>query len=113
MNFYEVVFIVKHDASASHIESVTQDIASVINEAGGSVMKTEFCGLRTLAYQIKKSKKGHYILLSVSCPPDAVIELERRLRINEDIIRSLIVKVDKPDSNPSALMRKSAHDAQS
>jgi small subunit ribosomal protein S6 len=112
MSFYEVIFIVKHDASASHIESVTQEIAAVVKESEGEVMKTEFCGLRTLAYQINKSKKGHYVLLSISCLPSVVKEMERRLRINEDIIRSLIVKVDRPDGNPSALMRKSAYDTQ-
>jgi small subunit ribosomal protein S6 len=112
MSFYEIVFIVKHDASASHVESVTQEVASIIGECGGEVAKTEFCGLRNLAYQIRKNRKGHYVLLSVTCSPGSITELERRLRINEDIIRSLIVRVDKLDSNPSALMKRSVRDAQ-
>lgn len=112
MNFYEVVFIVKQDASASHVESVAQECVSLIKEHSGDVTKTEFCGLRTLAYPIKKNKRGHYVLLNVASEKDGIIEFERRLRLNEDILRFLIVKVEKLDNNPSALMRRSFKDSQ-
>jgi small subunit ribosomal protein S6 len=110
MKFYEVVFIVKHDASASHVERVAQECASVVKDGGGDVTKTEFCGLRYLAYPIKKSKRGHYVLLNIICPPNTVKELERRMKLNEDIIRSLIVRVEKLDNEPSALMKRSFRD---
>ena len=106
MNFYEAVFIVRQEASSSHVESVAQDIISVVKGFGGDVTKTEFCGLRTLAYPINKCKKGHYVLLNLVANADAIKEIERRFRINEDVIRSLIVKVDKLDNTPSALMKK-------
>ncbi len=106
MNFYEVVFIVKQDASASHVESVAQECVSIIKEHGGEITKTEFCGLRNLAYPIKKNKRGHYVLLNIASEGNGVIELERKLRINEDILRFLIVKVEKLDNNPSALMKR-------
>ena len=110
MNFYEAVFIVRQEASSSHVESVAQEAVSVIKELGGDVSKTEFCGLRNLAYPISKCKKGHYVLLNLVSNAEGVKELERKFRLNEDIIRFLIVKVDKLDNNPSALMKRNFKD---
>lgn len=106
MNFYETVFIVRQEASSGHVESLAQDVVSVVKAHGGDVTKTEFCGLRTLAYPIKKCKKGHYVLLNVVANAECVKELERRFRLNEDIIRFLIIRVDRLDNNPSALMKR-------
>ncbi|MDR0942658.1 MAG: 30S ribosomal protein S6 [Holosporales bacterium] len=108
MNFYEAVFIVKSDASPSHVESVSNAMVSTVKEFGGEITKTEFHGLRQLAYPIKKNKKGHYVLLNIISNSDGIAELERKFRLNEDVIRFLIVKVDKLDNNPSALMQKPA-----
>lgn len=110
MNFYEIVFIVKQDASASHVESVAQEMATVIKDHEGEVTKTEFCGLRNFAYPINKSRRGHYILLNVIGTAAGIQEVERKMRLNEDIIRFLIVKVEKLDNNPSALMRRNFKD---
>ena len=110
MNFYEAVFIVRQEASSSHVESVAQEAVSIIKDLGGDITKTEFCGLRTLAYPISKCKKGHYVLLNLVANAEGVKELERRFRLNEDIIRFLIVKVDKLDNNPSALMKRNFKD---
>jgi small subunit ribosomal protein S6 len=107
MNFYEAVFIIKQDASSSHVEMVAQEFISLIKEHGGDVTKTEFCGLRYLAYPIKKCNRGHYVLLNIAIESsEAVKELERKFRLNEDVIRFLIVKVDKLDNNPSSLMKR-------
>ncbi len=108
MNFYEVVFIVKQDASASHVEQVANGYISAIKENGGEVTKTEFCGLRYLAYPIKKNKRGHYVLLNVAIESDKLQILERKL--DEDILRSLMVKVEILDNNPSALMKRNYKD---
>lgn len=110
MNFYEAVFIVRQDASSSHVESVAQEAISVIKEFGGDVSKTEFCGLRNLAYPISKSRRGHYVLLNLIANADGIKELERKFRLNEDIIRFLTVKVEKLDNNPSALMKRNFKD---
>ncbi|MDR0744344.1 MAG: 30S ribosomal protein S6 [Holosporales bacterium] len=110
MNFYEAVFIVRQDASASHVEAVTQEAVSIIKDNGGEVAKTEFCGLRNLAYPIKKYKRGYYVLLNISIDSNGIKELERKLKLNEDICRFLIVKVEKLDNNPSALMRRTIRD---
>ncbi|MDR1034392.1 MAG: 30S ribosomal protein S6 [Holosporales bacterium] len=110
MRFYETVFIVKQDASSSHVESVAQEIVEVIKEQGGEVTKTEFCGLRYLAYPIKKNRRGHYVLLNIVIEPTGIKEIERKLRLNEDIIRFLTVSTEKLDNTPSALMRRNMRD---
>jgi small subunit ribosomal protein S6 len=112
MKFYETVFIVKQDASSGHVESVAQEIVSVVKSQGGEVTKTEFCGLRYLAYPINKNRKGHYVLLNIAMNPSGVQELERKLRLNEDIIRFLTVNIESLDNNPSALMRRNPKDGQ-
>jgi small subunit ribosomal protein S6 len=110
MSFYEIVFIVKQDASASRVEQITNEYIAVVKEHGVDVTKTEFCGLRYLAYPIKKNRSGHYVLLNVALGQGYVKELERRLTLNEDVLRSLIVKVEVLDNNPSTLMRRSYKD---
>ncbi len=106
MRYYETVFIARQDVTSSQVESVTQHYTSVIKEHGGEVTKTEFCGLRPLAYPIKKNKKGHYVLLNIAVKPEGLAEVERQMKINEDILRYLSVRVDELDNNPSALMQQ-------
>ncbi|MDR1365255.1 MAG: 30S ribosomal protein S6 [Holosporales bacterium] len=113
MRFYEVVFIVRADASSSHVGAVTESVIATVKEYGGEITKTEFCGLRYLAYPIKKNKSGHYVLLNVALSQEGVAELERRLTLNEDIIRFLVVRVDVLDNNPSALMRRNTRESRS
>lgn len=104
-NFYEIVFIVRQDATSGLVESIAAEVTKIIKDSSGDVTKTEFCGLRQFAYPIKKNKKGHYVLLNASCEGNVISEIERRLRINESVLRYLTVKVEKLDNNPSALMQ--------
>lgn len=106
MNFYEIVFVVRQDATASQVESLAKDYTKIIKDHKGEVSKTEFSGLRLLAYPIKKNRKGHFVLLNIACTPGAVQEVERLMRLNENIIRYLTVRVDALDPNPSALMQQ-------
>lgn len=106
MRYYETVFIVRQDATSSQVENMTQHFTSIIKSHQGEVTKTEFCGLRPLAYPIKKNKKGHYILLNIACSVEGVTEMERQMKLNEDILRYLSVRVDSLDNNPSALMQR-------
>jgi small subunit ribosomal protein S6 len=103
--FYEIVFIVRPDATSTLVESIAGEVTGIINDGGGCVTKTEFCGLRQFAYPIKKNKKGHYVLLNISADGAVVAEIARKLRINENVLRHLIVYVDSLDNNPSALMQ--------
>lgn len=105
MKLYETIFIVRQDASTSQVESLAHQFAGILSQNGGSVLNTEFCGLRSLAYRIKKNRKGHYVLMDIASPAPALHEMERQIRLNEDVIRLLTVSVDKHGPRPSALMQ--------
>ena len=110
MPFYENVFVARQDLSAQQVEAMGDALSQVIETAGGKVTKKEYWGLRTLAYRIKKNRKGHYMLLNVDAPAPAIAEAERTLRINEDVLRFLTVKVEALEEGPSAMMRRSRDD---
>lgn len=105
MAFYETVFIARQELSAAQVETLAASLTDIITKGKGEVTKTEFCGLRTLAYSIKKNRKGHYVLFNSDAPPLTIKEMERKMHLNEDILRFLILKLDKLDSNPSPLMQ--------
>jgi small subunit ribosomal protein S6 len=105
MAFYESVFIARQDIAAPQVETLTENITKIIEGEGGSVQKTEYWGLRSLAYRIKKNRKGHYVLLNVDSPASAIAEMERQMRINEDVLRYMTIRVDELEEGPSAIMR--------
>jgi small subunit ribosomal protein S6 len=102
---YETVFIVRPDVSAQHVDGMAGNFAAIVGEGGGSVSKTENWGLRSLAYRVKKNRKGHYVLLNIDAPAAAISEMERNMRIDEDIVRYLTVRVDELEDGPSIVMR--------
>lgn len=106
MPFYENVFIARQDLTQAQVDALTESFATIVTERGGEVKKRETWGLRNLSYRIRKNRKGHYVLLNLDAPPAAVQELERNMRLNEDIIRFLTVKVDELEEGPSAVMQK-------
>ncbi len=105
MALYETVFIVRPDVSAQHVDGMAGNFAAIVGEGGGSVSKTENWGLCSLAYRIKKNRKGHYVLMNIDAPPAAIGEMERNMRIDEDIVRYLTVRVDALEEGPSIVMR--------
>jgi small subunit ribosomal protein S6 len=105
MGFYECTFIVRQDVSIQEANRVADRFANMVVSGGGQVVKKEYWGLRTLAYEIKKNKKGHYVMLGIKAEPAIVKELERTLKINEDIIKYLTVKCDTLDDKPSFMMQ--------
>lgn len=105
MALYESVFIARQDIAAPQVEALTESFTKIIKDEGGSVEKTEYWGLRSLAYRIKKNRKGHYILMNLDTPPSAVAEMERQMRINEDVLRYMTVRVDELEEGPSVIMR--------
>lgn len=106
MPFYESTFIARQDLSRQDITKLTESMSAIVAQGGGKVVKDEYWGLRNLAYKINKSRKGHYIMLSVDAPAPAVKEMERNLRHNEDVIRQLTIRVDAIDDAPSAMMQQ-------
>ena len=110
MPLYEHVFLARQDISAQQVEALLQSFRSILEERGGSVGKTEYWGLKSLSFRIKKNRKAHYALMNIDAPHEAVAELERQVRLSTDIIRFLTVKVDEHDAAPSAMMRRSDRD---
>src|SRR5215471_3081119 len=111
MALYENVFIARQDVPATQVETLTNQFAELVAAQGGTVQKKEYWGLRSLAFRIKKNRKGHYTLLNIDAPAAAVKELERTMSINEDIIRFLTVRVDALEEGPSAIMQRSSEKA--
>jgi small subunit ribosomal protein S6 len=108
MALYENVFIARQDVPATQVETLTNQFAELVTAQGGTVSKKEYWGLRSLAFRIKKNRKGHYTLLNIDAPSAAVKELERTMSINEDIIRFITVRVDALEEGPSAIMLRTA-----
>ncbi len=110
MPLYECVFIARNDVTQQQVDAIADQMAGILAEQGGEVRKREYWGLRGLAYRIKKNRKGHYMLLGVSTEPPALLEVERQLRLNEDVLRSLTIRVEAIDEAPSAILAKRGDD---
>jgi small subunit ribosomal protein S6 len=105
MPYYESVFIARQDVSASAAETLADKFADILKTNGGSVSKREYWGLRPLAYRIKKNKKGHYFLFNTDAPPQAIQEMERYMRLDEDVLRFLTLRIEEIDETPSIMMQ--------
>lgn len=106
MPLYEHVFLARQDVSQQQVEAMTKEYSDVITELGGKVTKTEYWGLKGLAFKIKKSRKAHYSLLNIEAPAAAVTEMERRMSLSTDVIRFLTLRMEELESEPSVMMRK-------
>jgi small subunit ribosomal protein S6 len=110
MPFYENVFIARQDISSNQVEGLAETFATIIGENGGQVTKREFWGLKNLTYRMKKNRKGHYVLFNIDAPAAAVHEMERNMRINEDVLRYLTVRVEELEEGPSAMLQSRHRD---
>ncbi|MCZ7593626.1 MAG: 30S ribosomal protein S6 [Hyphomicrobium sp.] len=110
MPLYEHVFLARQDVSNAQVEALTKEYTDLIEQGGGKVTKSEYWGVKSLAYKIKKSRKAHFSLLNIDAPPAAVAEMERRMGLSAEIIRFLTVKVDEHETEPSVMMRKGDRD---
>lgn len=110
MPFYETVFIARQDLTDSQVKALTEQFSKIITDAKGKIHKTEFWGLRNFAYKINKARKGHYVLLELDTEPAALHEMERQMRLNEDIVRHLTIREEKLSDGPSVIMDKSGRD---
>ena len=105
MRLYECVIIGRQDVSSGHVEELVNNFCSIIEKDGGSIKKREYWGLRSLAYRIKKNRKGHYILLNFETSPKILKEFERVMGLNEDILRFMTIVIDAVEENPSVMMQ--------
>ena len=103
MPLYESTFIARPDISSQQVDGLAEQFREILTEAGGEIAKTEYWGLRSLAYRIKKNRKGHYYFMNIDAPPEAIDAMEHTMRINEDVIRYLTVRVEEHDPNPAPL----------
>ena len=106
MAFYELVYIVRPDVATNQVENVAKKFAEIIKNQGGNVIKTEQWGLKSLAYRVKKHRKGYYTMIAMEANGDIVNEVERNLRINDDVIRFLTVSVEEVSKEPSVQMQQ-------
>ena len=102
MSLYEHVFICRQDISQQQVETLTENLTAILTEQGGSIEKTEYWGLRSLAYRVKKNRKGHYSLLNITADHTAISEMERQMSLNDDILRFMTIRVEEHDVEPSA-----------
>jgi len=108
MPLYECVFIARQDISSAQAEQLTSDFSEIITNMGGEIKNTESWGLRSLAYKIKKNRKGHYVLLHIEAPSDAILEMERQMRLNEDVLRYMTLRLEElPEGQSAILLAKS------
>lgn len=105
MSLYELVFIIRQDISSNDVDRITDEFTKIITENGGSFKKSEYWGLRNLAYEIDNNKKGHYTLLGFEASHAAVLELERKIKLSEDVIRYMTLSVDAISNEPSAILK--------
>ncbi len=110
MPLYEHLFLARQDVSGPQVDTLVEQFKGVIEQAGGSVPKVESWGLKSLAYRIRKNRKAYFTLMNFDAPAAAVAEVERQERLNEDVIRSLTIKVDELEEGPSAMMQKRDRD---
>jgi small subunit ribosomal protein S6 len=106
MALYEHVMIARQDLSNTQAEALNEHFGTVLADNGGKVVDTEYWGVKTMAYKINKNRKGHYSFLRTDAPSAAIQEMERLMRLHDDVMRVLTIKVDAHEEGPSVQMQK-------
>ena len=110
MPLYETVVIARSEITQAQADAVADAVTTQLETDGGAVKKREYWGLRSLAYRIKKNRKGHYILLGLDAPSAAINEMERQLTLNEDVLRFMTIRLEEIDEAPSAILSRKSDD---
>lgn len=111
MPYYESVFIARQEISVQQVDALADNFSAVISDGGGKVTKRENWGLKNLAYRIKKSRKAHYMLFNIDAPADVVHEMERQMRLNEDVLRFITLRVNELSDEPSIQAQNKSNQA--
>ncbi len=106
MAFYESIFIARQELGEKELQNTVNNFKEILEKNNASLVDTESWGLRNLAYKIEKNKKGHYMVLKIDGSGDAIQELERNMRIDENIIRYLSLKTKSINTEPSIIAKK-------
>ncbi len=110
MALYEHIFLARKDISGQQVDALIENFKGIIEEGGGTVGKIENWGLKTLPYRVKKNRKAHYALMNIDAGSDAVAEMERQMRLHEDVLRYMNIRVEEHEEGPSAPLRKNDRD---
>ncbi|WP_421852087.1 30S ribosomal protein S6 [Oricola sp.] len=113
MAYYEHVFLARQDISSQQAEELVAHFRGILEEHGGKVEKVESWGLKSLQYRINKNRKAHFSMMNIDAPAGAVHEMERQMRIHEDVLRYMTIRVDDLDEGPSAMMKRNDRDDRS
>ncbi len=105
MSYYENIFIARQDISSAQVDALADTFSEVITGAGGQIHRREYWGLKSLQYRIKKNRKGHYVLLNIEAPSEAMQEMERQMRLNEDVLRHMTIRTEETPEGPSVMMQ--------
>ena len=105
MPYYENVFIARQDITSAQVDALADAFSEVITGAGGQIHRREYWGLKSLQYRIKKNRKGHYVLMNIEAPSEAMQEMERLMRLNEDVLRHLTICTEEIPEGPSVMMQ--------
>lgn len=110
MPYYENVFIARQDLTEAQVKDITKSFEKIITDEKGKVHKTEFWGLKSFAYKINKARRGHYILLEIEAEAPAIHEMERQMRLHEDVVRYQTIRLEALTEGPSVMMDKGGRD---
>jgi len=105
MPYYENVFIARQDITSAQVDALADAFSEIITGAGGQIHRREYWGLKSLQYRIKKNRKGHYVLMNIEAPSEAMQEMERLMRLNEDVLRHLTIRTEEIPEGPSVTMQ--------
>lgn len=105
MAFYESIIIIRQDVSSVEVDKIANDFIQIVKDYKGNVVKTEYWGLRQLAYEIENNKKGHYYFIGIEANNDLLKELDRKIKLSERVIRSSLIRVDKISKDPSPILK--------
>lgn len=110
MSFYEHVLLGRQELSTTQVDQMVDEFKAIIEKGDGKITKSEYWGLKPLAYKIKKNRKAHFTLMNIDATPDVVNEMERQMSISTDVLRFMTIRVEDHEEGPSAMMRKSDRD---
>ncbi|MBF0609767.1 MAG: 30S ribosomal protein S6 [Magnetococcales bacterium] len=113
MSYYESIYILRPDLSNEQVEQVIRRVGEIISHLGATILRSEMWGRRDLAYLVKKHAKGFYVFNVLEGNGNMVAELENRLKIDEDVIKYMNVKVDTFVNEPSAMIQEERRDPKS
>lgn len=111
MAYYEMVILYRQDLSQNQVDTHVETVINYIKENNGTISRQEYWGLRTIAYKIRKNRKAHYMLLNIDCHSDVITEIDRQIKLDDNIIRHMVLRTDDLITEPSVMVRNdSSHE---